>query len=195
LLRTTTTPDAVQDAFEYLGGRHLWPLPDCCSWRAHAAAEYWHDGEMVGRFPALVAEVRDVNGELVTAHLTYLRDGRKLSVYPPRKILSAMTGRRGCAVRLMPPGEVLGIAEGNETAIAAHRLHGLPVWSALNANMLAKFYPPPGVHEVVIFADRDVAGLEAAYHLRDELDGRARVELRLPPMPHKDWNDVLEAKA
>lgn len=191
LLRTSAPPEAVQDAIDYLDSRHLWPLPEGCSWRAHAAAEYWDGREMIGRFPAMVAPVIDAEGELVTAHVTYLQDGRKLEGHEPRKILSKMTGRQGCAVRLMPlAGEVLGIAEGIETALAAHRLHGVPVWSALNTALLARFIPPPGARHVVIFADRDVAGLEAAYHLRDGLDGRCTAELQLPPAPAKDWADV-----
>lgn len=196
LLRTSAPPEAVQDAIDYLGSRYLWPLPDHCSWRAHAAAEYWDGREMIDRFPALVAEVRDQAGGLVTAHVTYLQNGRKLEADAPRKILSKMTGRRGCAVRLMPlAGEVLGIAEGIETALAAHRFHGVPVWSALNASLLAKFIPPPAAHQVIIFADRDVPSLEAAYHLRDELDGRCSVELRLPPAPANDWADVLAGRS
>lgn len=131
----------------------------------------------------------------MTAHITYLQGGRKLGDHEPRKILSPMTGRRGCAVRLMPAGEVLGVAEGIETALAAYLLHGVPVWSALNAPLLAKFVPPREVHKVIIFADRDVAGLEAAYHLRDELDGRCAVELCLPPAPAGDWAEVWQGRA
>jgi hypothetical protein len=37
---------------------------------AHAGVEYRHDRRLIGRFPALIAEVRDSAGELVTAHVT-----------------------------------------------------------------------------------------------------------------------------
>jgi len=43
----------------------------------------------------------------------------------------------------------------------------------------------------VIFADRDVPGLEAAARLMEHLQGRVRLELRVPPPPAEDWNDVL----
>ena len=92
-------------------------------------------------------------------------------------------------------GDVLGVGEGIETCLAASALHdGLTVWSALNTALLAKFVPAREVRHVVIFADRDVAGLEAAWRLRDELDGRCTVELRTPPAPAKDWADVLETQ-
>ncbi|MCC7411956.1 MAG: toprim domain-containing protein [Gammaproteobacteria bacterium] len=199
LLRTATTPDLVPDAVAYLAGRHLWPLPAGCTLRAHVAAEYYRPGvgravELIGRFPALVAPVHDVAGELVTAHVTYLHAGTKLDRdgCPARKILSPMTGRVGCAARLLPlAGDVLGVAEGMETALSAAARHGVPCWAALNAGLLARFMPPAEVRHVLIFADRDAAGLEAAYHLREHLDGRATCELRLPPSPCGDWNDAL----
>lgn len=195
LLSTTAMPDTVTDAIDYLSSRSLWPLPDRCRLRAHAAADYWHDGERIGRYSALIGRVADVDGELVTAHVTYLENGHKLERFSPRKLLGPVTGRRGCCVRLMPAaGETLGIAEGIETALAAHQLHGLPVWAALNTSLLARWVPPPGVYRVVIFADRDVAGLEAALKLTAELDGRVSVETRTPKAPARDWADTLEAE-
>jgi len=111
------------DAVEYLASRHLWPLPDGCTLRAHASAEYFESGLRLGRYAALIAEVRDKAGELVTVHLTYLAQGRKLATQNPRKLLSPVTDRTGRAVRLMPiEGDMLCIAEGIETALAAAAL-------------------------------------------------------------------------
>jgi putative DNA primase/helicase len=206
LLRNACAVELCDDAVRYLGSRGLWPLPPGCGLRAHASAAYYErrgpvqtsaqpDGgppACIGRFPALLAEVRDVAGELVTVHVTYLEHGAKLAPYEPRKILSPLMGRTGCAVRLIPfEGRELGIAEGIETALSAARIHGLPVWAALNTSLLRRFRPPSQVHRVVIFADRDVAGLEAAIELREHLEGRVTCETHTPPAPHKDWNDVL----
>lgn len=199
IARTACAVELVQDAVAYLANRHLWPLPPGRGLKAHAGTEYWHrddDGRprMIGHFPALVAEVRDREGALVTVHVTYLHEGRKLAPHEPRKIMSATSGHVGCACRLLPiDGPELGIAEGIETALAAHRLHGGPVWAALNAGMLAAFVPPAGVERLVVYADADVPGFKAAWELRDRLPG-VPVELRIPPRGCKDWADVLAAR-
>lgn len=179
------------DAVDFLASRGLWPLPEGCTLSAHASVQYFeHGGRPVGRYPTIVADVVDVAGELVTVHVTYLQHGRKLAGHEPRKILSKMDGRVGCAVRLMPATDVLGIAEGIETALSATFLHGVPVWAALTNTLLGKFEPPPGVSQVMIYADRDEPGLTAARRLTERLQGRVSVETRIPSAL-KDWNDVL----
>lgn len=179
-----------QDAIAYLASRGLWPLPAGCMLKAHPSLEYWHEGERT-RYPGLVAEVRDIAGEPVTVHVTYLESGSKIAAPDSRKLLSPCTGRDGCSVRLMPAAEVLGIAEGIETALSAAVLDGFPVWAALNTSLLAKFLPPAGITTLRIYADRDTPGLEAAGRLMERLQGQVRCELRMPAAPHKDFNDVL----
>jgi putative DNA primase/helicase len=179
------------DAVDYLASRGLWPLPEGCTLSAHASVEYFEDGKRVGRYPALVADVVDSADELVTVHVTHLQGGRKLTEREPRKILSPMTGREGCAVRLMPPREVLGVAEGIETALSAALLDDVPVWAALNTSLLARFEPPAAVDTVRLYADRDEAGLAGALRLLERLQGRVRLEVRIPTAPAKDWNDAL----
>jgi putative DNA primase/helicase len=182
------------DAVDYLASRELWPLPPGCTLRAHATAEYWNEGQRIGRYSAIVADVIDITGELVTAHITYLQGGKKLAGHEPRKLLGPVTGRNGCSVRLMPATDVLGVAEGIETALSAAVIDGVPVWAALNASLLARFEPPPGVQRLRVYADRDEAGLMAACRLMERLQGRIRVEIRIPTVPAKDWNDVLTAR-
>jgi len=182
------------DAASYLESRGLWPLPAGCTLKAHAALDYWNEGQHVGRYPGLVAEVRDLAGELVTSHVTYLENGRKLEGREPRKILSKVEGRQGCAVRLTPATEMLGIAEGIETALSAALFDGVPTWAALNTSFLAKFEPPAGVSLLRIYGDRDEPGLLAVAHLMERLQGRIRFELRVPAAPHKDFNDQLTAR-
>jgi putative DNA primase/helicase len=183
------------DAMTYLAGRELWPLPEGCAWRAHPGVDYWDEGRRIGHHPALIAEVRDIAGELVTVHVTYLEGGAKLTAHEPRKLLSPLTGRQRCAVRLMPPsGDTLGIAEGIETALSASVLDDVPVWAALNTSLLAKFEPPAGIERLLIYADRDEAGLFAAARLMERLQGRMRFELRVPVTPNKDFNDQLTSR-
>jgi len=182
LLRTATTPDLVPDVVAYLRSRNLWPLPPDCSLKAHPGVPYWETSEQpvcIGRYPALVAEVRDVDGELATVHVTYLEGGRKLADREPRKLLSGTTGRVGCAVRLMPlDGPVLAVGEGLETCLAFHKLSpGLPTWSCLSSGLLGRFQPPPGVERLVVPADHDDAGMKAADNLAA---AGIPVEVRLP---------------
>lgn len=195
LLRESCAIEDCDAAVEYLFSRSLWPLPAGHRLRAHPSVEYWQDRECVGRYPALVAAVRDISGELVTTHVTYLEiDGRKLQSHEPRKLLSPLTGREGCAAPVMElSGHELGIAEGIETALSAAKLTGIPVWAALNTALLSKFEPPPSIDKVVIFADRDIGGLDAATKLMQRLQERVRLEIRTPQ--EKDWNDALRAPA
>jgi putative DNA primase/helicase len=180
----------------YLGARSILPLPAGHSLRAHPSAEYFDEGKRAGRFAALIAPVRDTKGDLVTAHITYLQDGQKLQQREPRKLLSPLTGREGCAVRLMPLDvECMGVGEGIETCLAAAMLHEIPVWAALNTALLARFEPPSEVKHLVIFADRDLAGLEAAARLMQRLQDRATIEIRVPKAPAKDWADIGAPKA
>ena len=182
------------DAVAYLTSRRLWPLPTGCTLKAHPSLDYWHEGQRA-RYPGLVAEVRDIVGEPVTLHVTYLQDGRKIAAPDARKLLSPCTAREGCAVRLLPlTADTLGISEGIETALSAAAIDGVPVWAALNTSLLAKFVPPPGVSLLRIYADADVPGLEAAGRLMERLQAYVRLELRLPAAPHKDFNDQLTSR-
>jgi putative DNA primase/helicase len=183
------------DAIAYLESRALWPIATSSSLRAHVSVEYYVEGQRIDRYPALVADVRDFAGELVTTHVTYLRDGRKLADHEPRKILSPMVGREACAVRLYRiTGDFMGIGEGLETCIAASILHDdIPVWSALNTSLLQKFTPPADIKRLIVFADRDLPGITAAAALLERLQGQVRVEICTPPAPAKDWADALRA--
>lgn len=191
LRRDRCAIENCEDAITYLASRVLWPLPPGCTLKAHSTVEYWHESHRVGRYSALVADVVDIADDLITCHVTYLKAGKKLATHEPRKLLSALTGREGCAVRLMPASAVLGIAEGIETALSAARLDGVPVWAALNTSLLSRFEPPPSVTTLRIYGDRDEPGLVAALKLMERLQGRIRVEICIPPAPAKDWNDVL----
>lgn len=195
LRRETCRLEDCADAIAYLEHRGLWPTAGSTSLRAHPSVQYFDQGEHVDRYPALIADIRDAAGELVTVHVTYLDRGRKLTEHEPRKILSPLKGRESCAVRLFPlDSETLGIGEGIETCIAASILHRVPTWSVLNTSLLAKFTPPESIKHLIIFGDRDVPGLEAAMRLVERLQGKVKLEIRTPPGASKDWNDELVAR-
>jgi len=171
----------------YLEGRGL-TMPPGLVW--HPNVDYRHDGELVGKYPAMLAPVtRD--GRFLTMHVTYLHDGDKAPVDPCRKLLPG-PGLKGASVELYPAQQVLGIAEGIETAIAASMLFDVPVWAALNTSLMKAWTPPDDVVRVIVFGDNDAnnAGQAAAHTLAHRLHGRVDVEVRLPDQPG-DWNDVL----
>lgn len=169
----------------------LWPLPKCL--RYHAALAYWHGGERIGTFPAMVAPLTAPDGRMLALHRTHLtRDGRKADVPTVRKLTAATGPLAGASIRLFEPDRGrIGVAEGIETALGAWCASSVPTVAAYSASGAATYVWPSTVQRLVIFADRDVAGAAAAERLRQ----RARaagltVNLLKPTEPGTDWCDV-----
>lgn len=155
----------------------------------------------VGDFPAIITRMDDVDGNLATLHRTYIAsDGSgKAPVEKPKKLMqSPVDGiTDGAAIRLFQPTSdrdtgrvILGVAEGIETALAAHRLSGYAIWSAWSSSGLAKMHIPSQVTNLIIFADNDSAGRHASNQLITRLS-RERPTLeyvvRLPVTEGADW--------
>lgn len=143
-------------------------------------------------FPALIAAVQDLDGKCVSLHRTFLQDGHKAAVDSPRMLMPG-TLPNGSAVRLGAPGEILGIAEGIETALSASDIYQIPTWAALNASLLAEWEPPQGVTEVAVFGDNDESftGHAASYQLARRLQRKGlKVTVHIPQDAGTDWNDV-----
>jgi putative DNA primase/helicase len=142
----------------------------------------------------MLARVADPAGKSVMIHKTYLTaEGTKALVEPVRMFCPG-TVPAGSAVRLAPPGPVLGVAEGIETAFAAMRLFQIPVWACLNDGRLQAFEPPTGAERLIICGDNDSngAGQRAAYALASRFVTHMQVEVRIPDQADTDWNDVLK---
>jgi len=140
--------------------------------------------------PVMVARVEGPGG-LLGLHLTTLEpDGRGRR----EKRLARGSRPRGGAIRLFPPeaGQPLALAEGIETALAVREATGWPVWATIAAPFMREVVLPVEATEVVIAADHDQAGLEAAKTLARRLlrEGR-RLRLAVPPEEGEDWLDVL----
>lgn len=178
-----------------MGG--VWPLPGML--RLHRALPYWQDGEKLGTFSAMVAPIIAPDGRMVALHRTYLhRDGR--AMLRDGKKVKKLTGTAGplagaCIPLHKPVNGCIGVAEGIETALAAWCASGVPTVSAYCADLLAKWRWPSGVQRLVIFADADKAGREAA----DMLLSRAvraglQASVMTPTDPGADWCDVWAAR-
>jgi putative DNA primase/helicase len=123
-------------------------------------------------------------------HRTFLAaDGSsKAAVDTPRMTLGPC--RRG-AVRLAEATDQLMVGEGIETCLAAMQATGKPVWAALSTSGLHNLQIPEPVKEVIILADADLPGEEAAqYAARRWVREGRRVRIARPPKG-QDFNDLL----
>ena len=187
--------DAVTLYLKRRGFGGVWPLPDCL--RMHRALPYWHGAEMLGTFPVMVAPLVAPDGRTVALHRTYLHnDGRKAEVPTVRKLTGAAGPLAGACIPLIKPAHgCIGIAEGIETALGAWCASGVPTVAAYSAGNLAAWQWPAGVQRLVIFADHDPAGAEAAERLRVRaLAARLRCDVVAPSGDGTDWCDVWAAE-
>ena len=123
-------------------------------------------------FPCLVACVHDCGGRFLGIQRTYLQGPHKAPVRPVRMNLGKLTGG---AVRLAEPADgVLLVGEGVESAAAAMQRFDTPGWATLGTPGLRALVVPEAVREVVIAADRDAPGLEAAAALAERLEAEGR---------------------
>lgn len=199
------TEPASKPLWLYLAGRGLsgHQVAQNPAVRFHPALPYYTaEKEHLGDYPAMLCLMLDEHHRPATLHRTYLTaGGKKLPVDNPKKLASFPSDRNlaGGGIPLFVPGRVLGVAEGVETALAANRGSGMAVWSTYSANLMAKFTPPKGVEQLVIWADRDrsEAGITAAKELKSrmwELGIPAKILLPTLDIPEGakgvDWNDV-----
>ncbi|MDE2395486.1 MAG: toprim domain-containing protein [Burkholderiales bacterium] len=183
--------DPVTLYLKHRGFGGVWPLPECM--RYHRALDCWEGRDRIGMPPAMVAPLMSPEGRMVALHRTYLTaDGRKAQVPTVKKLTGAAGSLAGACIPLHKPIRgVIGIAEGIETALAAWCASTVPTVAAYCAGNLAAWQWPRGVHRIVVFADHDTAGREAAQALHD----RARaagltVQVLTPDEPGDDWADV-----
>ena len=191
--------DAVRS---YLTARGLadWQIPSII--RQHPALAYWHtddQGELhkLGTYPAMIAPIVSPGGKLLAIHRTYLGNGCKADVPTPKKLTAAAGLLNGACIPLaLPKGGVIGVAEGIETAAAASLGSGLAVVAAYCANALAGYQWPSGIERLVIFADNDNAGQQAAAYLAQRAtQSGLNTKILTPSTPGCDWADVLQEGA
>ncbi|MCA3508395.1 MAG: toprim domain-containing protein [Rhodobacter sp.] len=142
-------------------------------------------------WPGLIALPRLADGTRAPGiHRTFLLDDGSAKGPAGKKMLGSVAD---AAVRLfaMPQDGHLGIAEGIETALAAHALFSTAVWAALSADGLARYRWPEGTTRVTIYADAGDAGRQAAATLSDRLNRADIPNEIVVPLHGDDFNDDL----
>jgi hypothetical protein len=100
---------------------------------------------------------------------------------------------RGGAVQLVPGslGNSLLVGEGIETTLSAMQASGLPGWAALSTSGLRVLDLPPRVRQVIVLADGDGPGEEAAVAAAHRWASEGR-HVRIGRAPRDlDFNDML----
>jgi len=195
----------VRPMASYLKSRSLMVRdPGLVSGLRFSPAERYRDADGAdGIYPAMVAAVRSVGGDLVTLHRTFLTpEGAKAPVSAPKKLCALPDDAtvNGAAIHFGEPKSVLAVAEGIETALSVALATGLPCWSCISAGGLERVAIPESVRVVFVFADKDRSGTgeRAAGALQKRLAQSGRTVCVLVPageIPDGDkgidWNDVL----
>lgn len=137
-----------------------------------------------------------VTNQPVGIHRTFLKpDGTGKADVTPAKMVLGSWG----VIRLTPDEEVtigLGISEGIENAITVlQHLQWGSVWAVGNAGSLANFPVLNGIETLTIFADHDIAGINAAQSCAHRWVQAGRAAKIIAPRMNADWNDAMKGAA
>ena len=155
--------------------------------------ELWNN-ELQEKYPAMVGFVLRVGQrDIIAKHVTYLKkDGSgKIDSEAPKKIFGSF---HAGAVMLAPPAYKLAISEGIETGLSFQQGSGIPTWAALSSGNIPNLIlpPKPMASEVIIAADYDKAGLDAALSAQERWTAEGRdVRVVSPDEIGADFNDAL----
>ena len=130
----------------------------------------------------------------LAVHRTYLtRDGRKADVEPAKAQSRPDLGRHHHGCQTLVDGSPLVIGEGIESSAAsAGRLMDFPAWAAISAGNMAKgLVLPREARRVVIAADPDKAGRDAAREAWTRWRAEDRGVQVAVPSGEGDFNDLL----
>ena len=144
--------------------------------------------------PVMVAAVQGPDRQITGIHRTYLRaDGRgKVPLTTPKMMLGRCA--QG-AVRLAKAGPKLAVGEGIESSLSVLQETNIPVWAALSTSGMKALILPPCVREVILLADADRPGKDAAYAAAQRFIREGRVAKIATPPTGNDFNDALVAQA
>lgn len=143
--------------------------------------------------PCLIAGVRNVTGEVTGIQRIWLAtDGRgKAAIAKPKLSLGQV---KGGAIRLgdLDATGRVTVCEGPEDGLSLLAMLGGPVWVAAGASFLPAMQFPADVRSIVIGADNDPAGQQAAHKAALAFAERGlSVRILRPLAGCKDFNDEL----
>ncbi|MGH0223149.1 toprim domain-containing protein [Sinorhizobium meliloti] len=154
----------------YLRERGITDLRGTGSLHYHSRCYYRPDEHSPTQtWPAMIAAVTDLDGDITGAHRTWLDPRRrdKAPIDTPRRAMGDLLGN---AVRFGMGGEVMAAGEGIETVLSLRQvLPDMPMLAALSAAHLAAILFPDTLRRLYIVRDNDPAGDGA----RDSLIDRA----------------------
>ena len=176
----------------YLESRGITAMPPLTI-RYLAAAKHSNTGLFL---PCMIAAItRWPSREICAVHRTFLTasGSAKAPVTSNKKMLGPVGGG---AVRFAPHGPKLAIGEGIESALTVWQSTGIPTWAALSASNLPNVILPDDAREIMIAADNDRPGLDAAEKAASQWTRQGRnVRIMIPPNPGEDFNDMLKGVA
>ncbi|MCA3273784.1 MAG: toprim domain-containing protein [Roseomonas sp.] len=194
-IRDNAAPIQGTAAQRYLEGRGLIVPPDA-DLLFHPDLTHY---ETRTGYPAMVGLIRNMAGEVVALHRTYLEEAQdkvsKAAIAKPRMMIGKTAGGTVRLGAITAQG-LLGLCEGIETGLAVMRAcPTLQVWAALSTSGMEQAQLPPEARRIVILADHDPsgAGLRAAEATaaKLQLEGR-EVRIAMPTTPGTDFNDMLQ---
>lgn len=174
----------------YLGKRGIVDLQGTGALRFHPRCYYRPDDGPTEQWPAMIAAVTNLSGQITGAHRTWLSsDGLdKALIDTPRKAMGDLLGH---AVRFGIPGDVMAAGEGIETILSMRQaLPSMPMVAALSGAHLAAILFPKTLRRLYIISDNDAAGDVARDRLVERAHAAGIEALVLSPVL-KDFNDDL----
>lgn len=147
--------------------------------------------------PAMIAMVEHTEHGSVAIHRTWLRPdgtGKADHLEPNKMSLGPIAGG---AIRLAPigPDGDLAVAEGIESAMSFMQITGGPTWAAISAGGIERLVLPPEARQIVIAADPDERGMQAARIAKHRWRSEGRKVWIAKPTVDGDFNDALRALA
>lgn len=212
----TSSKTPLDAHLSYFEKRGIYPI-EAPSLRYHAGLPYYYNGKpiinSIGEwvyYPCIVGIYKNASGISGISRIYLDKNGNKgsnqiksdlmsmgiITDNVPAKVAFKINNLSGSAVRLGTIGETVAICEGLETGIALKNEGLTSVLACTTATLMQAIYIPNFVKEIVIYADGDDAGINAANKLKNRLTNHSTI-IKKPPdelnaiMLKPDWLDAI----